>query len=209
MKRIFLYVSGCLAFSIGAKLFIDSHLGVDPLDALVIGISKHTGLLLGTISGGLCILFLLVWSAWNKKWPPLTTLVTMFGVGYLIDFWNWMNFRHGLDPRICLIAGLFFVAYGSALIIMSGYGIRVMDLMALSFVEKMGWPFIGAKLMFEVSFITSGWLLGGPVGVGTVAFLLLVGTLIVPVIYIKERYLGFPNYSILSALPLSERADRS
>jgi uncharacterized membrane protein YczE len=179
MKNWLVYLLGCLLFSFGAKMFIDSSLGTDPLDAMIIGISHHTGWLLGTISLTISGLFLALWSILNKKFPPITCFLTMGGVGYLIDLWNYIGilpFNHWF----LLIIGLLTVAFSSALIIKSELGIRIMDLLALTFVKKWTWNFTLAKMLFEIGFISSALLLGGPVGIGTVMFVLLVGTLIEP-----------------------------
>jgi uncharacterized membrane protein YczE len=66
-------------------------------------------------------------------------------VGSLIDLWNWLEIERitgSLGSRVLpMLVGLVLNAYGSALIIMSGIGIRVVDLVALTLVERLGWRF--------------------------------------------------------------------
>ena len=95
-----------------------------------------------------------------------------------------------------MLAALLIDAYASALIIMSGIGIRVMDLMAISFVKKLGWRFLWAKLLFEVGFVAIALAFGGPVGMGTVGFLAIVGTLIPPMMWANERFMRLPNHGL-------------
>ncbi len=90
-STILTYLIGCFLFSLGAKFFIDSNLGVDPLDSMILGIVNYTNLKIGTVSALVAILFLSIWSLWNKKWPIITPFITMTLVGYLIDFWNYLN----------------------------------------------------------------------------------------------------------------------
>ncbi len=194
------YIIGCLLFSAGAKLFIDSGLGADPLDALAIALSTRTGALIGTASGTIAIGFLLLWTYWNRRFPPVTSFATMIGVGYLIDLWNHLGAVPG-HPWLLLVAGLLMVAMASALIIMSGIGVRIMDLVALTLVNRFRWRFTTAKMVFEVGFISGALLLGGPVGVGTVAFVLLVGLLIAPMMYCGERFFRLRNHSLATASP--------
>ncbi len=200
--QILLYLAGCLAFSLGAKFFIDSKLGVDPLDVLVLGIVAHTGLTIGVVAGLIAIGFLALWSYWNRRRPPITPFITMFLVGSLIDLWNYVELEKittALTPYPLLFTGLLTVAYGSSLIIMSGIGIRVMDLVAITLVRRWGWSFFSAKMAFELGFVIAGALLGGPVGVGTLAFLLVVGACIVAFMRANERMLNIPNYGLARA----------
>lgn len=211
--RIGLYLAGCLCFSLGAKCFIDSDLGVDPLDVMVLGIVQHIGTTIGFVSGAVAVAFLALWSAWNRKWPPLTPFITMALVGSLIDLWNWAGLAElstSLLPAHGLLAvGLLLAAYGSSLIIMSGIGIRIMDLVAITVVEKWHWPFYAAKLLFEVFFLSSGWLLGGPVGIGTVAFLCVVGPFIQPFMWANARFLSLPNHGMAAARQPATAAPRA
>lgn len=201
--QYFMYLSGCLLFSLGVKMFIDAHLGTDPLHAMVIGIVQTIDLpfiKIGFVASSITITFLLVWAIWNRRFPPLMTFVTMALVGYLIDFWNLIELERvttaWLAPMPLMLAGLVIDAYASALIIMSGIGIRVMDLVAITFVKKLGWKFLWAKLLFEISFVVVALLFGGPVGMGTVGFLVIVGTLIPPMMWANGRYIGLPNYGL-------------
>ena len=208
LGQVWLYLLGCVLFSLGVKSFIDANLGTDPLHAMIIGIVQTIDLpfiKIGFIASSITVAFLIIWTVWNRRLPPVMTFVTMALVGYLIDFWNLIELQHyttaWLAPMPLMLLGLVVDAYASALIIMSGIGIRVMDLVAITFVRKLGWRFLWAKLMFEVGFVAVAWLFGGPVGMGTVGFLAIVGTLIPPMMWVNERFMGLPNHG----LPRGER----
>jgi len=198
LGRSLMYGFGCLLFSFGAKFFIDAKLGVDPLDVLVLGIVGHIGLTIGIVSGAIALLFLGLWTVWNKKFPPISPFITMSFVGTLIDIWNWTHLEKVttpvLQPVPMLLAGLVLASYGSALIIMSGIGIRIMDLVAITIVHKWKWSFFRAKMLFEVGFLASGWVLGGPVGIGTVLFVCVVGPFIQPFVWANAKFASLPNY---------------
>lgn len=199
-QQILFYLAGCSIFSLGAKFFIDSKLGTDPLDVLVLGIVKHTGITIGIVSGAIAVAFLLLWSFWNRKIPPVTPFITMFLVGSLIDLWNVIKLEFYTKQLFTsyplLLIGLFLAAYGSSLIIMSGIGIRVMDLVAITIVYKWNWKFFYAKMMFEIFFVLSGWILGGPVGVGTIAFVCIVGPGMILFMSLNEKYMGWKNFGL-------------
>lgn len=200
--QYFMYFSGCVLFALGVKLFIDANLGTDPLHAMIIGIVDTVDtrfIKIGFVESAITVTLLVVWTVWNRRFPPLMTFVTMALVGYLIDFFNWIQLEQHttwLAPMPMMLAALLIDAYASALIIMSGIGIRIMDLVAITFVRKLGWRFLWAKLLFEVTFVAVALLFGGPVGMGTVGFLVIVGTLIPPMMWANERYFGLPNHGL-------------
>ncbi|MBF0439137.1 MAG: hypothetical protein HQL93_08445 [Magnetococcales bacterium] len=208
------YTFGIIFFSLGAKGFIDAELGTDPLDVLVIGMNRHLGVGLGTCSSLIAILFLFWWMLWNNKLPPMTPFVSTSAVGFLLDFWNALHLENytikampvvdvivfgytvNLSAVTLDVVSLLVCAYASALIIMSGIGIRIMDLVAITMIEKWGWSFFKAKMTLEIGLFSTGWLLGGPMGVTTVLFLFLVGPFIQPFMWVNANYLRIPNHGI-------------
>jgi uncharacterized protein len=199
-QQIIMYLSGCFCFSIGAKFFIDSHLGVDPLDVLVIGLAERIHTTIGISSGAIAIGFLLIWSFWNRKRPPISPFVTMFLVGNLIDLWNYLDIGRFTKPFLAsvpmLIVGLLLCSYASALIIMSGIGIRVMDLLAITMVKKWRIKFFTAKIIQEIGLLSSGAALGGPFGFATIAFIIVVGPCISAFMELNSKSFSLPNYGL-------------
>ncbi|MBF0545048.1 MAG: hypothetical protein HQM08_11465 [Candidatus Riflebacteria bacterium] len=215
--QVGLYCLGIVLFSLGAKGFIDAKLGTDPLDVLVIGMNKHLGVGLGICSSLVAIGFLTWWMTWNRQLPPLTPFVSTSAVGFLLDFWNSLhleNYTIGALPiQNIVLAGhtlnisavgldvvaLLTCSYASALIIMSGIGIRIMDLVAITMIERWDWSFFRAKMTLETGLFTLGWFLGGPMGGTTVLFLFLVGPFIQPFMWMNAIYLNIPNHGIKDA----------
>ncbi len=83
---------------------------------------------------------------------------------------------------------------------MSGIGIRIMDLIVITMVRKWSWHFFVGKLVLEVGLCLSGWVLGGPVGVATISFIVLVGALIQPLIGLNKRLLALPDHGLSGQL---------
>jgi uncharacterized membrane protein YczE len=205
--RLPIYLTGCLCFSLGVKLFIDADLGVDPFHAMTLGLVDLVAvpaLQVGFFDGMVTLALLILWMAWNKRLPPVSTFITMVLIGGLIDLWNWLEIESVTgtlgSPVLPMLAGLVLNAYGSALIIMSGIGIRVVDLVALTLVRRLGWRFYAAKLSLEAGFLAIGFLLGGPVGIAAVAFVLVVGPFVEPLIWANQRFLKLPDYGLRRAM---------
>ena len=200
-----IYLMGCICFSLGVKLFIDADLGVDPFHAMTLGLVRVVDMpyqQVGFMDGGVTLALLILWMTWNRKLPPLSTFITMVLVGVLIDLWGWLGIEAGrLGSRtLPMLAGLVLNAYGSALIIMSGIGILVVDLVALTLVQRLGWRFYQAKLALEAGFLALGFLLGGPVGVAALAFVLVAGPFVEPLIWVNQRLLRLPDYGLQPAM---------
>lgn len=192
-----LYGSGCLIFSMGAYLFIHSNLGTDPLDTFALGLREHMPMTIGIAQTLVAILCLFLVAVWTKTRVMLSPLITFFFCGSMIDGQmavNWAQFTP-LHTYAAMIAGGFLCAYGSALIIMSNFGIRAIDLLALTMSWRRGIPFWIGKGLIEGSLFLIGWLLGGPVGVGTVCFFIMVDGLIQPMILINIRLFHLCNHA--------------
>src|SRR5215217_3533222 len=95
-----------------------------------------------------------------------------------------------------MLAGLLLDAYASALIIMGGVGIRVVDLVAIAAARRWGVPFLAGKMGLELGFFAAALLLGGPIGPGTVAFLWLVAPFVPWFMWINGRLLRLPNHGL-------------
>jgi hypothetical protein len=208
--RLPIYLAGCVCFSLGVKLFIDADLGVDPFHAMTLGLVRIVDLpylQVGFMDASATLALLILWMAWNRRLPPLSTFITMVLVGGLIDLWSWLGVEGvtgSLGSRVLpMLAGLVLNAYGSALIIMSGIGIRVVDLVALTLVNRLSWRFYRAKLSLEAGFLAIGFLLGGPVGIAVLAFVLVVGPFVEPLIWVNQRFLKLPDYGLRPAMSRS------
>ena len=210
-----LYLLGCVLFSFGANFFIFSRLGTDPLDVFALGVVKHVSLMtVGLAQGGFAALCLAIWAVWNRRLPLISPFVTFFLCGTLIDLFMGEKLRHGanvaslvpLSPWPMMIVGVILCAYGSSLIIMSGIGIRSMDLVAITMVQRWKLPFWACKGVLEVLLLGSGALLGGPLGWGTVFFLAFVGWLIQPLMWLNGKLLRLPNYGLKGAEPAAQAA---
>jgi uncharacterized membrane protein YczE len=176
-------------------------MGTDPLDVFALGLLKHLPITVGIAQGGFALACLAIWAVWNRRLPIVSPFVTFFFCGSLIDLWMYSGIakRLELSPNGLLLMGVSLCAWGSSLIIMSGIGIRAMDLVAITMMAKWKLPFWACKGCLEVFLLVSGWLLGGPVGPGTLVFLVFVGWLIQPIMWASQKFLNLQNYGLATA----------
>lgn len=211
-NKYWLYLAGCLAFSCGAYLFIHSDLGTDPLDVFALGLMGHIPITVGIAQTAVAMICLAIVAAWTRTRPLLAPMFTFFFCGSVIDLLRWEDPARllAVGPPGQLILGTFLCAYGSALIIMSGFGIRAIDLLALTVRARWNWPFWAAKGLIESGLMISGFLMGGPLGIGTAGFLVGVDLLIQPFIQANVRFLRLPNFGLPErAVPTSSYSSHS
>lgn len=195
--KVIIYLIGCILFSLGATSFIFSNMGTDPLDVFALGVQHVLGWKIGTTQSAFAIGCLaLYWIIERVKFPPLTPFLTLFMCGYMIDFFRYVLPQDMISPYALLLIGVSLCTIGSAKIIMSSHGIRPMDLVAIALMHKTSKPFWLFKGIFEVLLLITGWLLGGPVGLGTVLFLVFVGWAIQPTIKALHK-IGVPNFGVV------------
>ncbi|MBZ4018453.1 YczE/YyaS/YitT family protein [Streptomyces purpurogeneiscleroticus] len=205
LSRYALYLVGCVVFAAGATLFIHAGMGVDPLDVLSLGLLEHLPGTIGLAQAAIAAVCILVWSVWNRRRPVLMPFVTFLLCGSLIDLMRLADLGW-LASVPALVTAVLLCAYGSALIIMSGTGIRAMDLLVISLNQRLHVPFWLAKVGIEGVLLTLGWLLGGPVGIGTLAFLVCVDGLIQPFMAFNARVLRLTNHGLPTRAPVRNLA---
>ena len=193
-----LYLAGCVSFALGATCFIEADLGTDPLDVFALGLRDLTSLTIGMAQGLFAALMLAIWAGLERRVPSVWPFITFFFCGTMIDLWlhTGMLGRTSISDAALMLVGVALCAWGSAYIIMSGIGIRAMDLVALALAERTRRPFWLFKAIAEAALLAAGWALGGPIGIGTVFFLVFVGFLIQPVMTFNGRVVGLPNHAL-------------
>ncbi len=94
----------------------------------------------------------------------------MMLLGLFIDLFNWMlpSIDNLAGATIAFIIGVGLMGYGIGLYVSADLGAGPRDSFMLLIVEKMGWSIPLVRNGIEVIVFLVGWMLGGPVGVGTV-----------------------------------------
>ena len=186
MKKEFLwnwtfYLVGLLILSLGVTLTIKGHrLGIGPWDVLHVGLYRNFGLSIG--SWGIITGFIIITAtaAVLRQWPKVGTWINMVLIGVFIDMFNWMiPDVHTFGLQVFMfILGVIVMAYGVGIYVSPNVGAGPRDGLMLILVEKTGYSIKIVRTGIEVTVAVIGWLLGGPVGIGTVIIALLTGQLV-------------------------------
>ncbi|KAB2332333.1 YitT family protein [Cytobacillus depressus] len=165
------FVFGLMIVAIGISLTIKGkQLGIGPWDVFHYGLFLKFGLSIGTwsiISG--CFLLLLITMV-KKAWPKIGALLNMVFLGLFIDFFNWLlpPIDGLVGETLAYLFGVILLGYGIGFYVSANLGAGPRDSFMLLIVEKTGWSIPWVRNGIEVLVFLLGWLLGGPVGIGTV-----------------------------------------
>ena len=155
----------------GVYLTIQANIGAGPWDVLNLGISKSLGMLYGTASIAVSVTILVI-DILLREPIGLAMFIDAFVVGKAVDFFNMIR---AVPPAASLltgipvmIAGLVIMAYTQYTYMISSLGCGPRDTLLVGLAKRARRIPIGAVSIALLSLATLvGWLLGGPVGVGT------------------------------------------
>lgn len=178
-RRLAQLLVGLTLYGTSMAMMIRSQLGLDPWDVLHYGLAGRLPLTFGQVTMVVGALVLLLWVP-LRQWPGLGTLANVIVIGLATDA------GLGLIPEpttmlprgALLVGGITLNGLAGGLYIGSQLGPGPRDGLMTGFARRTGWSIRMVRTGIEVSVLSAGWLLGGVVGVGTVAYAILIGPLV-------------------------------
>lgn len=174
--RLLRLVGGLWLFGIGEALIVHADLGNSPWTVLAQGVSIHTPLSIGTAT---IVLSFLVLAAWIplRQTPGLGTILNATLIGIAIDATlPLLPETEALGWRAALVlVGIGTIAVGSGLYLTSHLGPGPRDGLMTALHQRTERSLRLWRTVIESGALIGGFLLGGVVGAGTVAYALLIG----------------------------------
>lgn len=169
---------GLFLYGIGISFIVRGMIGAAPWDVLTQGIARHVPLTFGVITILVSVVVLLLWIPIRQK-PGIGTVLNALLVGPAADVgFLLIPETDELWIRIAFfVVGLLVLSGATGLYIGAAFGPGPRDGLMTGLHRRTGWPIWVVRTGLEVTVVAVGWVLGGNVGVGTVAFALLVGPL--------------------------------
>ena len=176
--RLIQLIAGLFLYGFGISLMVRAAIGVAPWDVLSQGIAAHTPLSFGLATNVIGAVVLLLWWPLRQK-PGLGTVLNVLLIGPAAQFGLWLlPVVESLSLRLPLFAGgLLLIAVATGLYIGARLGPGPRDGLMTGLHARSGLPIWQVRSLIEGSALLVGWLLGGNVGPGTLAFALLIGPL--------------------------------
>jgi uncharacterized membrane protein YczE len=176
--RLVQLIIGLTLYGVALALMIRAGLGVSPWDVLSQGVSGKTGLSFGLVTLLIGAVVLLAWLPLQK--PGVGTLLNVLIVGPAADVA--MPFIPQPDQlwaqALLFSSGLGLLVIATGLYLGAGFGPGPRDGLMTAINGRWGFRVGRVRAVIELTVLTIGWLLGGTVGIGTLAFALLVGPLL-------------------------------
>jgi uncharacterized membrane protein YczE len=194
-RRLPRLLFGLVLCGLGIASMVAADLGLGPWDVLHQGLSRLSGIPIGTVGILVGMLVLGLWFPLRER-PGLGTVLNVVVIGIVIDLTLLVLHTPGqLWLRtLMMLAGPLLFAIGSGYYIGAGLGPGPRD-GVMTGLARRGLPVGAARALIELSVLLAGWLLGGTVGAGTVVFAFGIGPLV---------QLFLPRLSLADALAPDE-----
>lgn len=178
LRRLTYLYGGLVLFGISLALMVSARLGLGSWDVLHQGIADRTGLRFGWVVIGVSVAVLLLWVPLRQR-PGFGTISNVLMVGLVAEGALFLlpEPEHLAVRATVLIAGIVTNGVGTAMYIGAGLGPGPRDGLMTGLTE-LGISIRRARTSIELSVLAIGWLLGGAVGVGTVAYAVSIGPLV-------------------------------
>ena len=171
LKQWLRIILGLSIFSFGVHLTIFANIGLAPWDCLSMGISYHTPLNYGTATVTLSILLVCIDLLLRER-IGFGTVFDALLVGFIVQAFNDLNplpLNSGVLTGIpIMLVGFVFMAIGQWLYMSGAQCCGPRDALLVGLGKRLPKLPIGVvEVLLWALVVFVGWLLGGPVGIGT------------------------------------------
>ncbi|MCQ2528275.1 MAG: hypothetical protein MJ108_04060 [Saccharofermentans sp.] len=188
--RVVILLVGLTIAHLGVTLFLLADIGSDPFNVLIQGLFRKSALLPSGIAGLLthgrvhiiiCFLIIAILLIVDRKYVKIGTILCMVCGGPIIDFFNWILgplFAGDISLPVKVVVnviGCAILAFGMTIVIKSEAGTGPNDLVAIVISDKLKFKFSIMRVIVDLVFAGTGFILGGTVGLGTIICAFVVG----------------------------------
>lgn len=169
--------AGFCLMGLSIAAMIRANLGTSAWSVLEVALAQIVGISTGTVTVLMGFLVLSGALILREKigWG---TLANILSIGPWMDLFLWLIapvYESLWLQILMLLGGILGMGLGSAIYIGVDAGAGPRDSLMLAIRRTTGVSIRVARGIIEVTVVTIGWLLGGPAGIGTVVFALLIG----------------------------------
>jgi uncharacterized membrane protein YczE len=176
-SRFVQLLGGLTLYGVSQALLVRSRLGLDPWDVFHQGLSRQTGLAIGTwtILVGIAVLFL--WIPLRQR-PGIGTICNAILIGLVLNVvLDVMPVTHDITVRwVELVGGIVACGVATGAYIGAALGPGPRDGLMVGLANR-GHSLRVVRTLMEMTVLVTGYFLGGTVGVGTVLFAVSIGPL--------------------------------
>ncbi|MFD7748845.1 YitT family protein [Streptomyces sp. NPDC059698] len=200
-RLVQLYV-GLALYGASSALLVRAGLGLEPWGVLHQGLAELTGISIGLVSIAVGAVVLLLWIPMRQR-PGLGTVSNVFVVGLAMDgTLALVGDVDGLGFRVPVMAlGIVLNGAATGLYIAARFGPGPRDGLMTGLHRVTGRSIRLVRTAIEVAVVATGFLLGGSLGAGTVAYALAIG----PLAQLFLRMFALPEPAVPAAAAAAGR----
>ncbi|WP_251546480.1 YczE/YyaS/YitT family protein [Limosilactobacillus caecicola] len=197
--RTLMSLAGITILSLGTALLRGGRVGLDPFTATNTGASSHLGLSLGVyqlLANLVMFVFILFM---DRKKIGIGTVLNMVLVGFEIEWFTTLYnrvFGTQVNPIIVisnLIIGLALFTLGASMYMGAELGVAPYDAIAPILADRLHTQYRTIRVVQDVLFMVVAFLLGGPVGFGTIIVAFFTG----PLITFWDQHVSLPMRRVI------------
>jgi uncharacterized membrane protein YczE len=182
VRRLVVLNAGLAFMGLGTSAMLAAGMGVAPWAVFHEGVALSVGVSHGTVSQLVGLALLVVAWTWLGQRPGIGTALNMVMLGLWIDVFRAQPWLPSPDTvafgALQHLAATGLYAFASALYMVADIGAGPRDSVMLGAAARFQTPVRTIRTWIEVLVLGAGWALGGPVGVGTLIYALVVGPLV-------------------------------
>ncbi|MFQ3543847.1 hypothetical protein Q7A53_07155 [Halobacillus rhizosphaerae] len=185
LYRSFVYLAGMLINFFGVALLINASLGAGFWTSFFIGVTDHLGFTVGFWYGTFQLIIIFVNAKLMKQRPEPRAVVPVFLESITLDFWLEVVFKNvNLTSApfvlqvLTLLAGVVIIGLGVAIYILPQFPRAPVDQLFLAVSARFNLSIQSGQTVVAVIMTSLALLIGGPVGLGTLAPMLFLGPVI-------------------------------
>jgi uncharacterized membrane protein YczE len=191
MRRVIQLYAGLILYGFSIALMLRANLGLNPWNVLHQGIAVQSGWSFGTVVFVVGAVVLLLWVPLRQN-PGIGTISNIIVIGIAADASLYMvDMPEGYPLRLTLLVlGIVLNGVAGGAYIGAGLGPGPRDGLMTGLVSRTGRSIRFVSTTIELTVLTSGWLLGGIAGLGTILYALMIGWLVqffLPLFTVRER----------------------
>lgn len=158
-------------YAMGVYLTLQAAIGLGPWEVLAMGIAGKLGLVFGNATLAVSAVILIM-DVLMKERIGIGTVLNTIICSKAVDLYNWLQLvpkQENLAASVAvMVAGMFTVAVGQLIYISTGLGCGPRDSFVIGVGKRLSkWPIGLVQNGVLMIALLLGWLLGGPVGLGT------------------------------------------
>lgn len=178
--KTFIVIIGSIISAYGITLAINAGFGGATLAILWQGLSKVTGMSIGTSSLVIAVVMIIFAFFYDRKQINVGTVLYQLIYSFFVDVFT--KVQHYTDIKalnfILMLLGVVIFAFGTGLYSAADFGRGSYEAVTFSLSEKNGWKVKIVRIVLDALMVVIGVLLGGKFGLCTVLTVIISGPVI-------------------------------